>query len=248
MKKKCEVCGRETNRTYRVDNKVVCSKHMHQWYKYHKFLDSNPRTQKDLNEYYIDANKAYFYLYDTRQNRIGKFVIDLEDIEKVKYRRWRISHQHVVTGQPAKSQQRDLSWVVLGIDNPGDNVIDHINGDPLDNCKQNLRICKQKENVINRSFMSNNTSNFIGVSFKKDRNTWDPEIRRNGIRCHLGATKSLKEAVYKRYIAEQLIFQEYANIHEQAKKKEFTDDLPEEIKQKLYQQTIEKLRTKKLWQ
>ena len=50
--------------------------------------------------------------------------------------------------------------------------------------------------------MSNNTLGFIGVSYKKERNTYDPEIRIGYIRCHLGATQTLEEAVYKRVVAE----------------------------------------------
>ena len=63
--------------------------------------------------------------------------------------------------------------------------------------------------------MSNNTSGFIGVSYRKDRDRFDPEIRKDDIRCHLGYTKTLEEAVYKRYIAEKIVFGEYANELEQ---------------------------------
>ena len=82
----------------------------------------------------------------------------------------------------------------------------------------------------------------------KKRNRYDPEIRKGHIRCHLGYSKLLKEAVYKRYIAEELVFEEYTNKQEHLKKKEFTLDLPQEVKNKLESQVKEKLKSKGLWQ
>jgi hypothetical protein len=248
---KCEICGKEIGKGNYVGGYVLCSKHMHQWLNYGKFLDNNPRTVKDLNEYIIEGDITRGGLYNgITSEQIGEFLIDTEDLPKVRYHKWRITHNHVVTGLPAQGTQRDLSWVVLDLDNRvlTDIVVDHINGNPFDNRKQNLRICTQAENVRNKSFMSNNTSGFIGVSYKKDRNTYDPEIRLNKVRCHLGTTKTIEEAVYKRYYAEQLLFKEFANADEQRRKKEFTDSLPEETKANLRKIVEEKLRAKNLWQ
>lgn len=248
--KKCDICGRETNRTYRMYGYTLCSKHMHQLYNHGKFLDSNPRTNCDLNDYYILGEEAHFNIYNQKNEKVGEFIVDKDDIEKVKYKKWRYSHGHVVTGLPAKGTQKDLSHVVLGF-NPKDNpgiVVDHINGNANDNRKCNLRICTQGNNVLNKSFTSNNTSGFIGVSYRKDRDRFDPEIRKDETRCHLGYTKTLEDAVYKRYVAEQLIFGEYANEIEQAKKYEFTKNLPQSKKDELYNITIKKLKNKNLWQ
>lgn len=248
--KKCDICGRETNRTHRLHGYTLCSKHMHQLFKYGNFLDSNPRTNQDLNDYYIIGQTAVFNIYNQQNEKVGTFTIDKDDLEKVKYKKWRFSHKHVVTGQPAKQQQKELSHIILDFDvkeNP-DLVVDHINGDATDNRKSNLRICAQGKNVLNKSFTSNNTSGFIGVSYRKNRDRFDPEIRINEQRCHLGYTKTLQEAVYKRYIAEQLLFKEYANEVEQKRKYEFTKDLPQETKDELYHITINKLKAKNLWQ
>jgi hypothetical protein len=59
---------------------------------------------------------------------------------------------------------------------PKNMVVDHINGDSLDNRKENLRICHQKENSRNKNHLINNkTSVFKGVSLNK-ANTWTAQI------------------------------------------------------------------------
>ena len=244
----CEICGRKVNKKIRMGGHTLCYKHMHQLHKYGKFLDNIPRTNSDLNDYVVSDGVAYFNLYNQKNEKIATFIIDVCDIQKVKYHKWRLSHGHVVTGLPSKGQQRDLSHVVLDIQKDDSVVVDHINGDPLDNTRGNLRICSQGENVLNKRFMSNNTTGFIGVSYKKDRDRYDPEIRFGYTRCHLGMTKTIEEAVYKRYIAEQLLFGEYANCEEQKRKFEFTKNLPQELKDTLYNVVVEKLKNKNLWQ
>lgn len=253
MKKKCSVCGRLTNKTHSIKGyKCVCSKHMHQIHKYGHPLDDVPRTNNDLNDYTIKGSVVVFNLYNQRNKKNGEFFVDFEDIEEVKYHKWRISHSHVVTGLPSKGTQRDLSWIVLGLSQEyiSDNnvVVDHKDGNAYNNTKSNLRVCTQGENVINKSFMSNNTSGFIGVTYRTQRNSYDPEIRKNDIRCHLGYTKTLKEAVYKRYYAEKLVFGQFANNAEQERKEKFVEDLTSEEKSRLQEIVISKLRDKGLWQ
>ena len=159
-----------------------------------------------------------------------------------------MSSGHIVTGQPAKKQQKDIGHIILD-SIPGTNsVVDHKDGNPMNNTRKNLRICPQSKNILNKKYMSNNTSEFIGIAYRKERNAYDPEIRINYKRCHLGYEKDKKYAVYKRYVAEELLFGEYVNEEEHNKKKKFTDDIPQNIKDELKEKTIQKLKAKNLWQ
>lgn len=245
---KCDFCGRESFKKIRYGGHTVCSKHMHQMNKYGKVLDNIPRTNSDLNDFIIKGNIVYFNVYNQKNIKIGEFFIDKCDLDKVRWHKWRISSGHIVTGQPAKKQQKDVGHIILGTNPSVNTVIDHKDGNPMNNTRENLRICSQSKNVLNKRYMSNNTSEFVGVAYRKDRNTYDPEIRINYKRCHLGYEKNKKHAVYKRYIAEELLFGEYVNEEEHSKKKNFTDDIPQNIKNELKEKTIQKLKEKDLWQ
>src|SRR5688500_5130193 len=65
--------------------------------------------------------------------------------------------------------------VVMGA--PDGLVVDHINGNRLDNRRRNLRICTQGENSLNRRKASNNTSGYIGVVRNKQTGRYIAQIK-----------------------------------------------------------------------
>ena len=72
------------------------------------------------------------------------------------------------------------------------NVIDHINGDFLDNRIENLREATQAQNMYNRKLGSNNKSGVKGVY--RGRNKWRAQITVDGRIKYLGSYDSLSEA------------------------------------------------------
>lgn len=73
-------------------------------------------------------------------------------------------------------------------------LIDHINRDPLDNRKCNLRPCTQQQNLWNAGKKSTNTSGYIGVDFSKEKKRFRARIRTATGRINLGYFDSPKEA------------------------------------------------------
>jgi len=63
---------------------------------------------------------------------------------------------------------------------------DHIDGDPLNNRRSNLRESFLSENLWNRGKSKNNTSGYKGVSFFKSAGKFKARISRNGRRYFLG--------------------------------------------------------------
>lgn len=248
---KCDICGRLLFKKNRYKGYTLCSKHMHQLHKYGRFLDNIQRTNSDKNDYKINYKDktVTFNLYNQKNQFIKTFIIDFEDIEKVKYHKWRISHNHVVTGQPAKKQQRDVAHVVLGVDSrKTDKVVDHIDGNTFNNRKTNLRLITQSQNTKNSCIAKNNTSGFKGVYFDKKRNQWATEIRYNKKRIHFMRRNTKVEAVYQRLVAEKHLYKNFARESEIQKADFFTKDLSNITKNKIYQHVKQKLLKYNLWQ
>ena len=81
-------------------------------------------------------------------------VVDDEDYEKVVEaigkRKWYV-HDNGSTKDYAMSGCRRQSIHRVVMDNPKGMCVDHINGDTLDNRKQNLRICTKAQNSQNKN-------------------------------------------------------------------------------------------------
>ena len=89
-------------------------------------------------------------------------------------------------------------------------IVDHINGNGLDNRKENLRIVTKRENSINSKTQSNNTSGVKGVAFDKSRNKWIVQIMIDKKSKNLGRFDNFEDAVQARKDAEKLYYGEFA--------------------------------------
>ena len=79
----------------------------------------------------------------------------------------------------------------LIMDAPNECVVDHINGNPLDNRRANLRLCTQAENNLNRGATK---GSFKGVWIDKRYGSWIAQIGHNGKRRHLGSFATPEDA------------------------------------------------------
>ena len=92
-------------------------------------------------------------------------------------------------------------------------VIDHINGNPLDNRRQNLRICKRGQNTKNCKKYTNNTTGFMGVHYNIRLNKWTAKIQSNGISYWLGTFVSPMEAAMAYDEAASDLHNEFATLN-----------------------------------
>lgn len=87
-------------------------------------------------------------------------------------------------------------------------VVDHVNGDCLDNRKINLRPCTYGENSRNRRVAKNNTSGYTGVCFAGGR--WRATIYVKGKNIYLGFYEKFEDACRSRKDAEIKYYGEFA--------------------------------------
>jgi hypothetical protein len=96
---------------------------------------------------------------------------------------------------------------------PKDLIVDHINGNTLDNRKCNLRNCTYSQNSQNQKISIKNTSGYKGVYYQKRDNNWRVIIKCNNIRIHIGIFECIIDAA-KAYNAAALKYHgEFANLN-----------------------------------
>lgn len=213
---KCDCCGRVLKKKISLHGYILCSKHMHQLSKYDKFLDNISRTAKDLNDYTIDGDITKIHCYNQKNEYVDSFIIDTSCLNIVKYHKWRLSHGYPRTG--FGSNQHTVSYYLMN-PKPG-MVVDHINGNPLDNRMCNLRVCKQFENTLNKikTFRGNSCLIGVWVDKRKKYTRYIAEIRVSNKKLYLGNYFSIEEAMYARFIGELICFGEYRNHNSDTEK------------------------------
>jgi len=82
--------------------------------------------------------------------------------------------------------------VILGA-KPGQ-ICDHVDGNALDNRRQNLRFCTALQNRCNQKHRQNGTSRFKGVSWHKCVGKWRADIGVNGRHLSLGHFEEEEDA------------------------------------------------------
>jgi hypothetical protein len=155
-------------------------------------------------------------------------LIDDEDFERVMSRSWCIHSiccGHVYFNSAIRKTERingkkgNVQLHRFLINAPKGLIVDHINGDTLDNRKCNLRVCGPSGNSMNRAIQGNNTTGYKGVKKSTSKiNPFYTQIKYKGKVIHIGMFKTAEEA----YIAYQKrakeLFGEYYRENENDKK------------------------------
>lgn len=90
--------------------------------------------------------------------------------------------------------------------------VDHINGDKLDNRRENLRVATQGQNLMNTAKRSDNISGYKGVSWDKEKRKWVAQIHYQGKHIHIGRYLTPIGASEAYRIKAKELFGEFARI------------------------------------
>jgi len=149
-----------------------------------------PRTIRQIR---IVGNIAFVPL-----TRGYEAVIDAADVPLVNGFNW----QAMVTSRSVYAQRTDrtdpkprsvrMHRTIVG--EPAGLQVDHIDGDGLNNQRDNLREVTPSQNAKNQRKHRDNTSDLKGVSFHKRDGKWSAQIGVDGKQKHLGYFDTKEEA------------------------------------------------------
>ena len=171
-------------------------------------IDMNHNLFKRYNEYDLSGEYGIGYCSNTG----SQFYFDLEDYDKIKDYCWSEStsgEYHYITAREFLSDnytnQNVRMHQILGYNYP-----DHINRNPLDNRKCNLRQATVAQNNMNKTIAKNNTSGIIGVNWDKKLEKWKVSITCDRKRIHIGYFVNKDDAIRARLNAEINYFGDFS--------------------------------------
>jgi hypothetical protein len=141
-------------------------------------------------------------------------LVDDDDYELLSAFKWHLdgsgyaSRDAQIAGKRIKVR---MHRVLTGLECGDKRQVDHINGNRLDNRRENLRIVLQSENLLNVRRHRDNKSGFKGVSLHKPTGKWIAFIMAAGAHKYLGLFASPELAHAKYCEAAKLLHGEFAN-------------------------------------
>lgn len=144
-------------------------------------------------------------------------IVDDEDYEFLSQWRWQYTggyaRRTVYHGRDENGKRiRDVVWMHRLIANPPDGmVVDHINGNEMDNRRDNLRVCTNKDNLRNQK--RNKDYGYKGVT-KHSNHTWLVRLVYNKETIRIGVfSDEVASANAYNYYAQEY-FGEFARLNE----------------------------------
>jgi len=131
----------------------------------------------------------------------GKFaIVDDEDFEFLNQWKWYFDNRGYAVRKPKSGL---IQMHILINKTPKGLFTDHINRNPLDNRRINLRTVTKQQNQANHKIFVTNTSGISGVRWNKIKKRWTAVISYFDKTIWLGQYKELQTAILAREQAER---------------------------------------------
>lgn len=196
----CKQCGKITKN----EGYGLCKKHYRQFVKYGKCLDSNKRCVGDPNEFEIKGNTVEVQTYDHLGNPTYKFTVSIEDINLIINNVWtakKKSNGVYIVNEKLGYLHHQILPIRAGI------TVDHIDRNPLNNTRDNLRYASQTLQTFNQK-KKDSKFDVKGIDFHPQKNKGNglyyAFIKIGNKRFISYGMNTYEEAVYARSLMEQL--------------------------------------------
>ncbi len=158
-----------------------CNRHYMQIRKYGRIVAAHGRVPSDSNRFIFDDDIAWMELYDRWGNVTANTIIDAEDYQKAKTKKWHLDGK----GYVCSKENNNKLFLHHLITDYGKYRVDHKDRNPLNNRKSNLRECTRSQNSMNRECK--------GIAWKRGK--WQSMIMKNGQSHYLGRFDKMKDAI-----------------------------------------------------
>ena len=143
-------------------------------------------------------------------------LVDDKDYDFLSTFKWRAQKEniHWYAVASLEGQSIKMHWLIMPLDKPF--VVDHADGNGLNNQRSNLRKATPSQNCQNRRKISSKCSSpYKGVHLRKSSGTWIASIQAFGKsgRIYLGDFKNEKDAAFAYDRAAKQYFGEFAKTN-----------------------------------
>lgn len=141
-------------------------------------------------------------------------IVDDDDYESINAHKWHyvnVGYASRYSGGGRKNRKTDYMHIAVMGKQSG-MEIDHINGNKLDNRKENLRHVTHSQNMQNAS-VKGGSSRYKGVCWDKSRNKWISSIYISEKHVHIGRYESEEDAARAYNLRAHVAFGEFARTN-----------------------------------
>jgi hypothetical protein len=146
----------------------------------------------------------------------GKAVLvndeDFEWLSKFRWRPDKDGYARTTYRENGKRVDRFMHRMIM--DAPKGTLVDHINGNKIDNTRENLRFCTYQQNQWNQRIKEGASSVFKGVGRKKGSDSFEARIKIDGKLKYIGMFSSEFAAANAYNYYAKMYFGEFAHIND----------------------------------
>lgn len=142
-----------------------------------------------------------------------KALVDDEDYDIVSKYKWHYSSGYAKRNNLVHGKKMIARMHHMIVPFTKGYMVDHINGNGLDNRRSNLRLVTKSQNMMNSGVRRNNKSGYKGVSWDKINNKWRVTIWRMNKQFDVGRFEDILDAARAYNEAARIYHGEYARLN-----------------------------------